>query len=263
MAADPDLIQQAATGSVAAQLGLIDVALAAGANGTCRPIESLVAAETLARLAAANGGSDESRALIGVLLARAEFELSRDAIYNAEWYHGQARGVLQNIADAGDPDAAAVLAQVDDEMPAATTLDGALQAHLRAASQGDLASLTALYDMAAESIIAGQGDLLEALVVAELYARMAAAIGGERHFRRLIAILTARARYEREIGSTPLEQIVTAEAAALMVAAVEGGDRQVLPWLAALVAQPANRGIIAAAVQIPELLNYMPAEGTC
>ena len=178
MNGDGDLLHQAAHGSKEAQLGLVDLAIAAGAAGAVRQIESLIAAETWARLAAANGGKDENRVLVGVLLARGDFEASRSAVSAAAWYEGEARRVLVILAEAGDEDAELALQELGPAgRPKERQIASDLHKHLVAAGSGEASAFRALYNFAAESILAGRVDAAEALVAGELYARLGMAAG--------------------------------------------------------------------------------------
>ena len=146
MRADPDLIQEAAAGSASAQLGLADAAIKAGAEGFVRQLESLIAAETWARLAAAIGGAEEQRALVGVLLARADFEVRHGGIGMSAWYENEARRVLKLLVALDDPNAKSALDElgpVDDDHEGPDIQN---VAQLAAAARGDVNALCLLRD---------------------------------------------------------------------------------------------------------------------
>lgn len=259
-----DLIQQAAQGSKEAQLGLVDLAIAAGAAGAVRQIESLAAAETWARLAAANGGREENRVLVGVLLTRGDFEASRSAVSAATWYEGEARRVLMMLAEAGDEDAQLALQELG---PARDLQEGQpapnLNEHLVAAGSGEASAFRALYEFAAESILAGRVNAAEALVAGELYARLGMAAGDYEQAECLSAILVARAQYERELGCAALADAAAGEAAIRMAVLADQGNAKVATWLAELARSPIQAGVVAATEFAPTILKYMHVEGTC
>lgn len=250
MASGAELLRQAAEGSVAAQLGLIDLALAAGASGFVRQIEGLIAAETWARLAASAGGESERRALAGVLLARAEFEEARSNDYNANWYRDEANKLLgaceDDSASPGDDPAADQLAR-----------------RLEGAAKGNLVALCQLYDAAAQRILADKGDPIEALVAGELYSRLGSESGDADQLVRLSAILIARSRYEFDAGAYGPAASAIGEAAIILAGLAETGNTEAASWLAEASHSMLSLGIAAAAKFQPAILKYIPSRGNC
>ena len=259
-----DLIQQAAAGSTSAHLGLVDLAIAAGACGSCRQIESLAAAETWARLAAAGGGKDENRALVGVLLARAEFEIGRCAVYNAQWYEGEARRVLKLLMALDDADARQALEELgappegEHHEP-----DLLVFTNLAAAARGDLAALGSLCDEAFRLLHDGQSDPIEALTAGELYARLASASGDADQMRRLAGVLLKRAEYEYREGWAALADNAVAEATVLLSILVDTGDHSMASWLSMLVNESPMPAIATATRHRPTILKFIEPQGTC
>lgn len=264
MAADPDLIQQAAAGSASAQLGLVDLAIAAGASGTLRQIESLISAETWARLAAANGGVDEQRALVGVLLARAEFEIRRCSVDGAAWYEGEARRILKLLVALDDADARQALVDLGEPgetQPEPPTADDL--AILSSAARGDLHALDALSEQAMSLYYSGAANALEALTVAELYAHLGATSGNSGLMRRLAGVRLKRAEFEYGEGFSALGDAAVADAAVLLSIMVDCGDAPMAPWLQ-ILANDAPKSAVAAAVRgRPTILKFIEPEGTC
>lgn len=259
-----DLIQLAATGNVAAQLGLVDHAIAAGAAGTCRKIEALAAAETWARLAAAGGGADESRALVGVLLARAEFEVGRCSVYNAQWYEGEARRVLKLLVSLDDEDAKQALEELGEPPEGEHNAPDVLVfKNLSAAAKGDLTALGSLCDEAFRLLQVGGTDPIEALTAGELYARLGSVSGDADQMRRLAGILLKRAEYEYGEGWAALADNAVAEAAVLLSILVDTGDQSMASWLSILVTESALPAIVTAARHRPTILKFLEPQGTC
>lgn len=265
MRGDVDLIQQAASGSVAAHLGLVDLAIAAGADGSVRRIEALIAAETWARLAATNGAVPENRTLVGVLLARADFEAERCAPYNVQWYEGEARRVLKLLAALDDHEARQVL---DELGPTADNdnhhePDVAVHTTLAAAARGDLAALASLAEEALDLLKSGGSDPLEALTAGELYARLGAASGDVSHMRRLAGIMLKRAEYEYREGSHALGDSATTEATILLSILVDCGDQSMGHWLNLLVNDSPMAPVAVAASYRPTILKFIETKGAC
>jgi hypothetical protein len=264
MSADHDLIQNAASGSLAAHLGLVDRAMAAGAAGTCRQIESLAAAETWARLAAAAGGRDENRALVGVLLARAEFEIGRCAAYNAQWYEGEARRVLKLLVAMDDADARQALEELGEPPEGEhDEPDVLVFTNHAAAARGDIAALGSLCDEALCLLHGGQSDPIEALTAGELYARLGSVSGDSNQMRRLAGVLLKRAEYEYREGWAALADNAVAEAASLLSILVDTGDHSMVAWLSMLVNESPITAIAAAIRQRPTILKFIDTEGAC
>lgn len=264
MAADSDLIQQAAAGSASAQLGLVDLAIAAGASGAVRQIESLIAAETWARLAAANGGVDEQRALVGVLLARAEFEVTRCSVDGAAWYDGEARRILKLLVALDDPDAQRALDELGEPGEARPEGPDAQElALLSAAAQGDIYALDSLSEQAMSLFYSGAANALEALTVAEIYARLGAASGKSGLMRRLAGVRLKRAELEYRDGSEALGNDAVTEAAVLLSIMTDCGDGSMAPWLQMLVSDAPRAAIAAATWHRPSILKFIEPEGNC
>ncbi|MEE8612470.1 MAG: hypothetical protein V3V60_07825 [Sphingomonas aquatilis] len=259
-----DLLQQAAAGSTAAQSNLVDLAIAAGASGAVRQIESLIAAETWARLAAANGGIEEQRALVGVLLARAKFEVERCSTESAEWYEGEARRILKLLVALDDADAQRALdelgepGEVQPDGPDAQEL-----ALLSAAARGDTHALDALGEQAMSLFYSGAADALEALTVAELYARLGATSGHLDLMRRLAGVRLKRAEFEYRDGSDALGNDAIADATVLLSILVDGGDASMAPWLRLLVNDAPMTALEGAVRYRPTILKFIEPEGTC
>lgn len=264
MLADCDLLEQAASGSVAAHLGLVNLAIAAGASGAVRQIESLIAAETWARLAAANGGIEEQRALVGVLLARAEFEVVRCSMDGAAWYDGEARRVLKLLVALDDADAQRALDEMGEpaedqpEGPDAQEL-----ALLSAAAQGDIYALDALSEQAMSLFYSGAANALEALTVAELYSRLGAASGNSGLLRRLAGVRLKRAELEYRDGSEALGDDAITEAAVLLSIMVDCGDASMAHWLQILVNDAPMSALKGAVRHRPTILRFIEPEGAC
>ncbi|MEH3099820.1 hypothetical protein [Sphingomonas adhaesiva] len=264
MAADSDLIQQAAAGSASAQLGLVDLAIAAGASGAVRQIESLIAAETWGRLAAANGGVDEQRALVGVLLTRAEFEVTRCSVDGAAWYDGEARRILKLLVALDDADAQRALDELGEPgetQPAGP--DAQELALLSAAAQGDIYALDSLSEQAMSLFYSGAANALEALTVAELYARLGAASGNSGLMRRLAGVRLKRAELEYRDGSETLGNDAVADAAVLLSIMVDCGDASVAPWLQFLANDAPMSALEGAVRHRPTILKFIEPKGTC
>lgn len=264
MISDVDLMQQAAAGSVAAQLGLVDLAMAAGASGAIRQVECLIAAETWARMAASAGGINENRALAGVLLTRADFEAARSNAYSAQWYEGEARRVLLLLIALDDEDARRAL----DELGTTSGNeyqgpDIALLANLAAAARGDLAALGSLYDEAMRLLADGRSDPIEALTAAELYARIGATVGDANHLRRLVGVLLKRAEYEFRDGWSAVGSSAVTEAAVILSILVDSGDQSMAPWLITLANDSDRPAIMQAARDRPTILKFIEPEGNC
>lgn len=264
MISDVDLMQQAAAGSAAAQLGLVDLAMAAGASGAIRQVECLIAAETWARMAASAGGVNAHRALAGVLLTRADFEAARSNAYSARWYEDEARRVLLLLIALDDEDARRAL----DELGESSDRDHhgpdvALLANLAAAARGDLVALGSLYDEAVRLLAAGQGDPIEALTAAELYARIGATIGDADHLRRLAGTLLKRAEYESRAGRPAIGRNAVTEAATILSILVDTGDQSMAPWLIMLANDSNRPAVMEAARDRPTILKFIEPEGNC
>lgn len=264
MNGDGDLIQQAASGSAAAQLGLVSLAIAAGESGAVRQIESLIAAETWARLAAANGGVDEQRALVGVLLARTEFEIERAAVDSAAWYEGETRQVLKLLVALNDADAEKALAEMGvsnrEHTSFASVEDMAL---LAAAARGDLQALDTLSEQAMSLFYAGHANAIEALTVAELYARLGATLGDAGLMRRLAGVRLKRAELEYRDGVAVLGDHAFTEAAILLSIMVDGGDASMAPWLTALLDDAPKAPLTAAVRHRSSILKFVEPQGSC
>lgn len=78
---------------------------------------------------------------------------------------------------------------------------------------------------------------LEALVGAELWARMAAAHGGNEDIRRLASVLMMRAGFERQHGAVHLAACLEAEALSLLDVAADHGDKLAASALAEMVGE--------------------------
>lgn len=264
MADQIDLIQLAAAGSTSAHLGLVDLAISAGACGNCRQIESLAAAETWARLAAAGGGKEENRALVGVLLARVEFEIGRCAVYNAQWYEGEARRVLKLLAALNDPDAAQALEDLgpapegDHREP-----DVVVATNLAAAARGDLRALGSLCDEALQILHSDRSTPIEALTVGELYARLASASGEPDQLRRLAGILLKRSEYEYREGWSAVGDSAVVEAAVIFSILTDAGDLSMAPWLSSLIEDCPISAAATAIRHRPTILAYVEPVGSC
>ncbi len=264
MHGDGDLVRQAATGNVAAHLSLVDVAIAAGAAGTCRQIESLAAAETWARLAAAVGDVGGHRALAKVLRARSEYEVGRSSVYNAQWYDAEARRVLKVLVALDDEDAKRTL----DEMGAPLEgdeheTDVLAFTTLAAAAKGDLNALTSLYDEAFRILHTGQSDPIEALTAGELYARLGSASGDADQMQRLAGALLKRAEYEYDQGWPALADNAVAEAAVLLAILIENGEPSMASRMVLLMEFAPMTAIAVAARYRPDVLKYVETQGTC
>jgi hypothetical protein len=259
-----DLIQQAAGGSAAAQLGLVELAIAAGKSGCCRQIESLTAAETWARLAAASGGADENWSLVSVLLARAEFEIERCATYNAEWYEGEARRILGLLVLLDDQNAQQALNELAEPQAGEHHgLDIVMLTNLAAAAKGNLTALGSLCDEAFRLLQEGQSDPIEALTAGELYARLASVSGDADHMRRLAGVLLKRAEYEYRDGWAALGDNAVAEAIVLLSILVDSGDRGMATWLSMLVDESSMAAVATAASHRPTILKFIDVKGAC
>ena len=259
-----DLIGQAATGSKVAQLGLVHLAMTAGESGAVRHIEALIGAETWARLAAAGGGIDEHWALVRVLLARTEFEISRCVLANAEWYEGEARRVLKLLVALDDEDALQALLELEEgDYPPHHAPDPRVHLNMQLASGGDLSALASLCDEALTLVSSGQSDPFEGLTAAELYARLGSASGDMGHLRRLAGILLERAKHEYHDGSTDLADSVTTEATVLLSILVDTGDHSMATWLTMLVNDSVRPAIAKAIQHRPTILKFIEPEGIC
>jgi hypothetical protein len=263
MVAGFDLIERAAAGSSAAQLGLVNEAIEAGASGMVPQFEALAAAETWARIAAARGGVEENRALVGVLLARGEFEIGRGVIYNAQWYEGEARRILRLLIALDDDDARHALATLGDEIGEHHEPDPQVHRNLLAAAGGDLDALASLYDEALGLMTSGQSDPIEAMTAGELYARLGSAGGDAGHMRKLAGILLKRAEYEYETGRPAVADNAVTEATVLLSILVDTGDGSMATWLGMLVNDSVRPAIAKAIQHRPTILKFIEPEGNC
>ncbi|WP_426256054.1 hypothetical protein [Sphingomonas sp. DC2300-3] len=261
---DVDLLQQAAAGSASAQLNLVDLAIAAGASGAVRQIESLIAAESWARLAAANGGIEEQRALVGVLLARAKFEVERCSVDGAAWYDGEARRILKLLVALDDADAQVALDELGEPGGAQPEAPDAQElALLSAAARGDIYALDALSEQAMSLFYSGAANALEALTVAELYARLGATSGNSGLMRRLAGVRLKRAELEYRDGSDALGDHAVTEAAVLLSIMVDCGDASMASWLQILVNDAPKSALSDAVRGRPTILKFIEPEGIC
>ena len=264
LSGEGDLIRQAASGSAAAQLSMVDCAMSAVGCGPKSQLEALAAAETWARLAAANGGIDEQRALVRVLLSRAEFEVHRAAPDGAAWYEGEARRILKLLVALDDQEAAQALVELgpvkgeQPECPSAQTL-----ATLAAAACGDLTAIDTLCEEAYTFFQTGQANATEALTIAELYARMGAASGHGGLMRRLAGVLLKRAELEYQDAAWAEGDALVTEAAVLMSIMVDCGDLSVAPWLELLVVDAPRTALASSVVSRPTILKFIEPEGSC
>ena len=264
MDGEAELIQQAAGGSLAAHLGLVDLAIAAGASGEVRQIESLIAAETWARLAASAGGVAEHRALVGVLLARAEFEDDRFNQSMVTWYRGEARRILKLLIAMDDPDAAQALVEIGPAIDVQHhDPDVSLMADLSKAAKGDLLILAALFDEAYNRLGTDGCDPLEALTVCELYARLGASVGDGGHMRRLAGTMLKRAEWEYADGSSIIADAAISDAAVVLSILIECGDTTMVPWLSLMVEGQRRLAVAAAICARPSILRFVEPEGNC
>lgn len=264
MEGEANLIQLAASGSTAAQLSLVDLAIAAGTTGAIRRVESLIAAETWARLAAANEGIAEQHALVGVLLTRATFEVERASVDGAAWYDEEARRILKVLVAIDDEDARKALADLGEPGPTQPVGPDVQElAMLCAAARGDLSALDALSEQAMSLVGSGEANALEALTVAELYARLGASSGNAGLMRRLAGVMLKRAEYEYREGWSALGDNALTEAALLLSIMVDDGEPSMAPWLRFLL-DDAPKTAIAAAVRFrPTILKFIEPEGMC
>lgn len=263
MSSGGNMLEEAAGGSCAAQLALVDSAIEAGKTGAVRQLEALIAAETWARLAAANGSGDERRALVRVLLAREEFELDRARLDNAQAYKDEACRVLGLMAAEADEAAQRMLSELARGDAVQHGSINPLDQMMSAAARGDMAALGELYDFAMGRLIDGDVDPLEPLVVGELYARLGSAVGDADHMRRLAGVMLKRAEYEYQFGWSALADSAVTEATVLLSLLVDGGDTSLACWLR-ILANEASRQAIAPAAQLrPSILSFIEPEGTC
>lgn len=263
MEGSAELIRLAAGGSRAAQIGLVDLAIAAGASGQMRQIESLMAAETWARLASSVGEAPEHRALVGVLLARAEFEASRGAVDMTGWYVGEAKRVLKLLAALGDPDANAAIEELGGRDRQHPEPDAVLMANLTKAANGDFDALATLFDDAYALIGSPACEPLEAFTACELYARLGASQGDSGHIRRLAGIMLKRAEWEHNEGSAELAAAAVSDAVSLLTILVDAGDTAMAPWLSLVVETAPRNCVVKAAATFPTVLRFIDPEGNC
>lgn len=107
-----DLLKLAAQGDLIAQRRITDILVEKAREGN-EPV-AWWSAEPTARLAASHGTSDDVRTLSGVLMAQAaHLKAGSDAAINR---HAEAVSLIDQLADAGDEQAAAQLAILPEEV---------------------------------------------------------------------------------------------------------------------------------------------------
>lgn len=262
--ADDALLRQVLSCTPGALSGLIDSAIRQCATGRTRPIEALSAAETWARLAAANGGADELRSLVQVLLARIDFEVTRASVESATWYEAETRRILKLLVAMDDEEARRVLVELggadqpetDPPSPHDLTL-------MSAAANGNIDALDALAEQAMTLFHAEGASALETLTIAELYARLGATAGSSALMRRLVGILMKRSEVEYRHGLNVLGDEAYAEAVVVMSIMNDCGDTTMAPWLRSLVEDAPRQPLARAIQRRATILKFVEPEGCC
>lgn len=254
---DHALFREALSGSPDARLGLVDVAIELGESGAVRQIEALILAETFARLAAASGGDYERQVLAEVLAARQRFEAARGNDGSADWYRNQIDELLT------PPSIGAVLIDGTTSDNLIPSTREQLQSLFEGLGRADVPSIDRLYDFAVRRILEGAGDLLEPLVMGELFARLGIAAGANEFQHRLCQVLLARARYETFAGDHAVANAATAEALSRLVVLADQGDPVSPGSILNLLPTASRPALAAACIMAPITLRYLAPEGHC
>lgn len=245
-------------GNVEALAKLRDVARHAGETGQVSRIEGLAAAECYARLAASVGTADDRRALVTLLLIRAD-ELARMNHPHAG-LRREATHHLKALADAGDDLAGAELLTLANgpgllpDLPAETS--DSIAATFAAAARGDVTALLGMAD-AAIAMTAFGSPRFDGLVQAEQYARLAAQMGSLPATMALAAILLLR--WDDGVAGG-LDHAVEALGLALPLVEAGHAPAAVLLSTALLDIFPADLTYLIG--HLPALLAHISPEGT-
>lgn len=111
------LISRAALGDADAQGELVDMALKQAAASIAPLSQCAAIAEVMARMAASHGRREDQYRLVAALRLCSQAELSAGQLGRSLGYEAEALAILNELADAGDEEAADLIQLAGDALP--------------------------------------------------------------------------------------------------------------------------------------------------
>jgi len=110
------LIGRAGAGDVDAQASLVDLALRRAADSSAPISQCAAVAEVMARMAASHGRREDQYRLVAALRLASQAELAAGQLGVSLGYEAEALAILNEMADAGDEEAADLIQSTGDDL---------------------------------------------------------------------------------------------------------------------------------------------------